>query len=125
MGQDLLNPPSVEGWHTGVEWVNSGSLMQRVNFTAELVGNTSRPGIRSIIARLRDQGARSPQQVVDACLDLLGPLEVTSQSRDEVIDFAREQGEFLWDSEEAARSSIQRVGELLQLIVSLREYQYA
>src|SRR5262249_45820882 len=27
MGQDLLNPPSVEGWHTGQEWINSGSLM--------------------------------------------------------------------------------------------------
>ncbi|MFQ6029077.1 MAG: DUF1800 family protein, partial [Dehalococcoidia bacterium] len=25
MGQELLNPPSVEGWHTGAEWVNSGS----------------------------------------------------------------------------------------------------
>jgi hypothetical protein len=35
MGQDLLNPPSVEGWHTGKEWINSGSLMARVNFCAE------------------------------------------------------------------------------------------
>src|SRR5262249_52328927 len=41
MGQDLLNPPSVEGWHTGQEWINSGSLMARINFVAEQVGNTS------------------------------------------------------------------------------------
>ena len=40
MGQDLLNPPSVEGWHTGNEWINSGSLMARINFVAEQVGNT-------------------------------------------------------------------------------------
>ena len=40
MGQDLLNPPSVEGWHTGKEWINSGSLMARINFVAEQVGNT-------------------------------------------------------------------------------------
>src|SRR5215831_1516720 len=40
MGQDLLNPPSVEGWHTGVEWINSGSLMQRVNFTAALASRS-------------------------------------------------------------------------------------
>jgi len=33
MGQDLLNPPSVEGWHTGKEWINSGSLMARINFS--------------------------------------------------------------------------------------------
>jgi uncharacterized protein (DUF1800 family) len=41
MGQDLLNPPSVEGWHTGQEWINSGSLMSRANFVAEQVGNTT------------------------------------------------------------------------------------
>ena len=39
MGQDLLNPPSVEGWHTGKEWINSGSLMARINFVAEQIGN--------------------------------------------------------------------------------------
>ena len=37
MGQDLMNPPSVEGWHTGAEWINSGSLMRRTNFFADLV----------------------------------------------------------------------------------------
>src|SRR6202012_5308218 len=49
MGQDLLNPPSVEGWHTGKEWINSGSLMARVNFVAEKVGDTSLPGVQAII----------------------------------------------------------------------------
>src|SRR5215470_12551302 len=49
MGQDLLNPPSVEGWHTGKEWINSGSLMSRINFAAQMVGNTDRPGVRFMI----------------------------------------------------------------------------
>jgi hypothetical protein len=26
MGQDLLNPPSVEGCHTGREWIDTGCL---------------------------------------------------------------------------------------------------
>ena len=123
MGQDLLNPPSVEGWHTGAEWINSGSLMRRVNFVADLVGDVSRPGIQSLIASLKAQGARSPDQVVDGCLDLLGPLEVAPESRTELIDFAGEQGDYAWDTD--ASSASRRVGELLQLIVSLREYQYA
>ena len=80
MGQDLLNPPSVEGWHTGAEWINSGSLMRRVNYTADLIGDVTRPGIRSIIVRLKAQGTQSPQQVVESCLDLLGPLEVNPES---------------------------------------------
>ena len=29
MGQDLLNPPTVEGWHTGKEWIDSGTLVER------------------------------------------------------------------------------------------------
>ena len=74
MGQDLLNPPSVEGWHTGKEWINSGSLMARVNFVAEKVGDTSLPGVRAIINRLKAHGSLSPEQLVDGCLDLLGPV---------------------------------------------------
>jgi len=26
MGQDLMNPPTVEGWHTGREWIDSGTF---------------------------------------------------------------------------------------------------
>ena len=46
MGQEILNPPSVEGWHTGAEWINSGTLMKRINFAAGMLGDVSRPGIR-------------------------------------------------------------------------------
>ena len=125
MGQDLLNPPSVEGWHTGAEWINSGSLMRRVNFTAELVGDVERPGIKSLVERLQSQGDKSVDKVVDGCLDLMGPLEVQSASRVELIQFVGEKGEFGWSTPEQTEESKARVSELLQLIVSLREYQYA
>ena len=61
MGQDLLNPPSVEGWHTGKEWINSGSLMARVNFVAEKVGDTSLPGVQAIISRLKAAWLAQPR----------------------------------------------------------------
>ena len=81
MGQDLLNPPSVEGWHTGAEWINSGSLMRRVNFTAELVGDLDRPGVKGLVQSLQKQRETTPSGVVDTCLDLMGPLEVNPTSR--------------------------------------------
>jgi len=124
MGQDLLNPPSVEGWHTGAEWINSGSLMRRINFTAALVGDVSRPGIKDLVERLKARGDRTPERVVDSCLDLMGPLEVNRESRDELISFAGESGGFAWDTAAQRKASTARVSELLQLIVSLREYQY-
>ena len=125
MGQDLLNPPSVEGWHTGAEWINSGSLMRRVNFTADLVGDVSRPGIRDMVNRLQATGASSPADVVENCLDLMGPLEVTGESRDELVGFVGDGGSFSWGTDDEVAESTRRVSELLQLIVSLREYQYA
>ena len=48
MGQDLANPPTVEGWHTGKEWIDSGTLVERINFTADQMGNTNLPGIRPL-----------------------------------------------------------------------------
>ena len=122
MGQDLLNPPSVEGWHTGVEWINSGSLMRRINFTADLVGDVERPGVQSILNRLKVQGELSPEAFVDTCLDLMGPLEVNAETRQELIDHTGAGGSLTWNSEPQAS---ERVSELLQLIVSLRDYQYA
>jgi uncharacterized protein (DUF1800 family) len=125
MGQDLLNPPSVEGWHTGVEWINSGSLMRRINFTADLVGDVSRPGVQTIVNRLKAQGDLSPERFVDICLDLMGPLEVNEETRQELVDHASPGGALSWSTEQDAEKSSDRVSEMLQLIVSLRDYQYA
>jgi hypothetical protein len=125
MGQDLLNPPSVEGWHTGKEWINSGSLMARINFVAELVGDPSLPGVRAIINRLKAKDTLSPEQLVDGCLDLLGPVEVGAETRQELLDQAKEWGTLSWNNEANAQAADKRVGEMLQLIVATREYQFA
>jgi uncharacterized protein (DUF1800 family) len=125
MGQDLLNPPSVEGWHTGREWINSGSLMARINFVAELIGDPSLPGVRAIINRLKGKGAMTPEQLVDGALDQLGPVEVSDETRQELLDQAKEWGQISWDSESNAQIADKRVGEMLQLIVATREYQFA
>jgi len=42
-----------------------------------------------------------------------------------LVGFATEGGDFNWSSEDGIEKSTVRVSELLQLIVSLREYQYA
>jgi uncharacterized protein (DUF1800 family) len=116
MGQDLLNPPSVEGWHSGIEWINSGTLMKRTNFTAELISDKSRPGVVSIMDRVMGAGI-SPEAIVDACLDVMGPLDIDADSRLELVEHADSLG-----STEDVEATI---SEILQLIVSLREFQFA
>ncbi len=125
MGQDLLNPPSVEGWHTGTEWINSGSLMRRINFTAELLGDVSRPGVQAIVNKLRAQGDITSEAFVDTCLDLMGPLEVSQETRQELASHASAGGALRWGTEQEVRTATERISEMLQLIVSLRDYQYA
>jgi hypothetical protein len=125
MGQDLLNPPSVEGWHTGREWINSGSLMSRVNFVAEQVGNTNLPGVQAIVNRLKAMGVLEPEQMVDTCLDLLGPVEVGVDTKKVLTEQAKQWGQIRWDTPAQVQASTKQTGELLQLIVATREYQFA
>jgi len=124
-GQELINPPSVESWHTGQEWIDGGALVRRVNFAAKFLGDTSLPGIKSIIGRLRDRGTLSPDQIVDGCLDLVGSMEACETTRDELLAQAQEGGDLRWDTEEDARESERRVGIILALIAASRDYQFA
>jgi uncharacterized protein (DUF1800 family) len=121
MGQDLLNPPSVEGWHTGKEWIDTGILVERVNFAASQVGDVDKPGIRALIDRMRSMGELSAEAAVDACLDLIGPLDVSERTRDALVNFMQNQGSL--NLAEGGRAAEERVGELLQLIVATREFQ--
>jgi len=120
-----LNPPSVEGWHTGKEWINSGSLMARINFVAEKVGDTSLPGVRAIISRVKAQGAVDPEQLVEKCLDQIGPLEVSAQTKQELAAQAKEWGRLSWDNDASAATADKHTAEMLQLIAATREYQFA
>jgi len=126
MGQELLNPPTVEGWHTGREWIDSGSLVGRVNFSADQVGDISQPGVRDIIDRLASQGtSMTPEELVDGCLDLIGPLEVEEKTRTSLLGKASAAGELRLDTESGKADFARRVAEMLQLIVATREFQFA
>ena len=124
-GQELLNPPSVESWHTGPEWIDGGALVRRVNYAANLLGNTSLPGVKSVIARLKIQGNLSPVDLVAGCLDAIGPLDVSEATYAELLAQAQEDGELRWNTEEDQAKSEQRIGILLALIAASRDYQLA
>ena len=124
-GQELLNPPSVESWHTGGEWIDGGALVRRVNFAAGLMGDTSLPGIRAMVAELRQRGASEPEEFVDACLDIVGPLEFSEATHSELLDQATEDGGLSWDTEEDSEKSEQKIGVMLALIAASRDFQFA
>ena len=122
MGQDLLNPPTVEGWHTGREWIDSGTLVERINFTADQVGNDSLPGIQAIIGRLAARGGSlTPDELVNGCLESLGSYEIADETRNQIVQLAGSEGEIRTDSAEFPG----RVTTVLQSIVATTEYLFA
>ena len=126
MGQEILNPPTVEGWHTGTEWVDTGTLVERVNSTALVIGNAVQPGVQAMIQRLKDrQDTYQPAELVDACVLLAGGLQVSEGTRNRLVEFAANWGEVSFTPEGAVACSEQRVVELLQMILATREYQMA
>ncbi len=124
MGQDLYEPPTVEGWHYGREWIDSGTLVERINWAAEWVGQTDLPGFKDIVDRLSDRGEMSPREFVEGCLDLMGPIDVVDETMTGLVAFA-EEGEPIRNSTEEERIDFaRRVGQMLQMIVSTQDFQF-
>ena len=126
MGQDLMNPPTVEGWHTGKEWIDGGTLNQRVNFAVNQLADLAKPGVRDIIDRLAADGAPvSPERFVERCLDLVGPVDAGEETRAGLLNFAGNGGDLRFDTEEEREHSAARIVRMLQLIAATREFQFA
>ena len=125
MGMDLLNPPTVEGWHMGPEWINSGSLIDRINFASKMLGDTELPGVRSMIDRLMAQAeSLSAEQLVDGCLDLVGPMTVADETHQELVGHVARGGELHHGSESERAEFTRRASEMFQLIATTSEFQF-
>ena len=79
MGQMLQNPPSVEGWHEGDEWIETGALLERVNFAAEQLGNPDMPGVARMIEDVLSGDDVEIDDLPQSCLRQLGEVEVTEK----------------------------------------------
>ncbi len=122
MGQEIFNPPSVEGWHTGREWIDGGTLVHRINFTADYVGDVKQPGVKGIIDQLADMGpVISPEEMVDTTCRLLGHYELADETRQMLAAGMAKHGTLNTDTADFAN----HVSELLQMIVATKEYIYA
>ncbi|NQW20068.1 MAG: DUF1800 domain-containing protein [Chloroflexi bacterium] len=119
MGQDIYAPPSVEGWMGGADWISTGSMVMRVNFAGEIVGNLDNKGVRDLISTIKSEtgNVTTPESLVRTSLANLGNLQVSDETREGLVQFAS-------SAEDSAHPSDQDVASLLQLIVATREYQF-
>ncbi len=95
MGQDLLAPPSVKGWDGGERWINTATLLARVNFANALSASPQafNGQFAQAVAYVR-QNNFTPAQWVDHLAEALGPLQLTPQTRQTLIEYVNAAGPF-------------------------------
>ena len=122
MGQNLFDPPSVEGWHTGKEWINSGAFMTRVNFVSDQIGNIKSNGVQNLIQHITKNLKNStPEDIVNQCLDTLGGLKVEEKTFEELVQHVTSINPMISANNEKTSKNI---ASILSLIAGTREYQF-
>ena len=83
--------------------------------------------MQAIIKRVvvNAHGDPSPQGIVAACLDAMGPLEVGEATYSELIAHAERCGDLAWSSSEELLATLRNVSKILTLLAASREYQFA
>ena len=116
MGQTLNNPPSVEGWHEGPEWIDTGTLVERINFVSEQFGDTAKPKLSTVIAKITATCNQNPpsEVLVQNCLDNLGFVSVDPTTMTALTEYANQM-----------EHPEQKITGLLRLIGTSKEYQLA
>ena len=88
MGQDLLAPPTVKGWDGGEAWINTSTLLARIGFANLMSGSRQLFGGQT--PRLTDylaQRSMTPESWIDFLIEALGPLPVSSATRQALVSF--------------------------------------
>ena len=124
MGQSLLNPESVEGWHWGREWIDSGSLVERVNFVSAQLGDTEKPGVLAMVDGILSDGngSLSPDVLVDRAFDQLALTAVSDETRSALIEIVEEQDRLEGADSESPR---ERAAGVLKMAATMPEFQRA
>jgi hypothetical protein len=67
----------------------------RVNFAANHVANGDNPGVQEVVGRIVRACGNDPSAVVlvHTCLDVIGPLAVSDETRSSLVEIASRDGE--------------------------------
>ncbi len=115
MGQQLYEPPDVNGWALGPEWISTASMLSRMNFSATLMAN-QRFNLQQASAAAR----QSPEALLDSHLKRFTPSPLADNTRAALLDYLR-QG-VAWPVTDAQLAN--KASGLGRLIVGSSEYQF-
>lgn len=115
MGQQLFEPPDVNGWELGHGWYSSGAMLARMNFASQLAAN-QRFNLRDATRPYK----ATPESVLSYFLDRLSPTPFENDPYDELLNYLRAGS--AWSGSDAQLQ--QKAPGLVHLIVGSSEYQF-
>jgi hypothetical protein len=78
-----------------------------------------------MIDRLMARGARlSPEQFVDGCIDMVGCLNVTDETRQTLTTHAQQGGDLRHGTAAERTEFTRRCGEMFQMLAATGEFQF-
>jgi uncharacterized protein (DUF1800 family) len=126
MGQDLFNPPDVNGWDLHLAWINTATMLDRFNFTNTTLTNrnTANPSLHVTLDQLKKYTKSSTKKTVKKFLSLLGPLDVNGDTIKMLRDYLErdDQGNKV-DFVVTDQIVDKKIRGLVHLIMCLPEYQ--
>ena len=115
MGQQLYEPPDVNGWELGPGWVSTSSMLNRMNFASTLAQNQ-----RFNLSRDSQPYKKTPDHLLEYALSRYSTLGFASNQMAALQDYARATA--TWTGSDAQVQ--QKIMGLSHLIVGAGEYQF-
>jgi uncharacterized protein (DUF1800 family) len=114
MGQQLYEPPDVNGWELGPGWISTSSMLARMNFASTLAANQ-----RFNLARDAQPFRQAPERVLEY---MLARFRTTTFSTAQLTSMSEYLRSTAWTGADAQLQ--QRIPGLTRLIVGSGEYQF-
>jgi len=115
MGQQLFEPPDVNGWELGPGWFSTGGMLARMNFAATVASN-QRVALRDAARPSR----ATPQTLVKFALDRLSLPTLAPEVYGTLLDYVRAGN--AWTGTDA--QLLNKSGGLFHLLTGAGEYQF-
>ena len=115
MGQQLYEPPDVNGWALGPAWFSTGGMLARMNFASALAANQ-----RFELRNASRAAQASPESLLEFATDRLTLTTLPAPVRTALLDYVRAGG--AWTGSDAQLLS--KTGGLFHLLVGSGEFQF-
>lgn len=114
MGQQLFEPPDVNGWELGPGWISTSGMLARMNFASALAGNQ-----RFNLTRDWQPYRQSPERVLEYAMARFRSMGFSAEQNQAMLDYLRST---TWTGTDAQLQ--QRIPGLTRLIVGAGEYVF-